>query len=248
MCDAEQEMSHLKKCLDDYTPLEAPGYAVLVTGEWGTGKTYQVKECIPEDERLYVSLYGVQTVEQLHSEVVAAYALSMAIAKQTPKKAWIEELRRSWIGRKVKSATTFVLQKFKPGSGNVDAIQMFYPWMRNYRKLLMAVLWHGMKNDMTLVFDDLERRSSGLDLNAALGAINHYVEHRNFTVVIIAHDEKLTEEMLVMKEKIIGQTLRVEPQVDKALTHFISGIPDGSAKEFISDHRAKIRGIFNQST
>jgi hypothetical protein len=65
-------MTHLNEYLAFFSCLDSPGYAVLVTGAWGTGKTFQVLDCIPKDERIYVSLYGVSTVEQIHAEVFAA--------------------------------------------------------------------------------------------------------------------------------------------------------------------------------
>ena len=80
-------MSHLQEYMNYYTTLTAPGYAVLVTGDWGTGKTHQVKSCIREEDRLYVSIFGVQTVEQLHSEVFAASAPTLAKAEKLLEKA-----------------------------------------------------------------------------------------------------------------------------------------------------------------
>ena len=91
-------MSHLKEFLDNYTSLNGPGYVVLVTGAWGTGKTYQVQECIPEDERCYVSLYGVQTVEQPLSDVVVANALSMARTKMMPNSGCVRLTDVSVVG------------------------------------------------------------------------------------------------------------------------------------------------------
>ena len=43
-----------------------------MTGSWGTGKTYQVRKAVQKDCSLYISLYGVPSVEQLHTEVIAA--------------------------------------------------------------------------------------------------------------------------------------------------------------------------------
>ena len=64
--------SHLEDYLAYYKGCNAPGYAVLVTGEWGTGKTYQVKEALAEEERYYVSLFGLQSPHDVHSAVFAA--------------------------------------------------------------------------------------------------------------------------------------------------------------------------------
>ena len=52
---------------------EKPGYAVLVVGEWGIGKTYQIKESLKEDEYYYVSLYGIQDSASIHAEVVSSW-------------------------------------------------------------------------------------------------------------------------------------------------------------------------------
>ena len=64
--------THLESYLEYYLSLESPGFAVLVKGPWGTGKTFQVKKFIPEAKRYYVSLFGVDSIEQLHKEVYAA--------------------------------------------------------------------------------------------------------------------------------------------------------------------------------
>ena len=37
--------TQLEHFLNYYKKTESPGYAVLVTGEWGTGKTFQVQQC-----------------------------------------------------------------------------------------------------------------------------------------------------------------------------------------------------------
>ncbi len=65
-------MSALNAYLDYYEKLEEPGYAVLVTGEWGIGKSYQVKEAIPDQRRYYVSLFGMQSTADVFSAVFAA--------------------------------------------------------------------------------------------------------------------------------------------------------------------------------
>jgi len=163
----------------------------LVTGDWGTGKTYQVKSCLPEEDRLYVSLFGVQTVEQLHSEVFAAAAPTMAKAEKMV------------------------------GKGSDIVAGMKGPWALAgaIPSVFNAVFKREIEPTKTLVFDDLER--SELELKDVLGAINSYVEHLGFRVVVVAHDERLADEFLQMKEKTFGQSIRVEPQIEDALSHFL---------------------------
>ncbi|AUG08509.1 hypothetical protein [Pseudomonas sp. S09G 359] len=63
--------SHLKVYLDYYKTLTNPGYGVLVTGDWGSGKTRQVKDILKTDEFHYISLFGAQTTEEIYSSVYA---------------------------------------------------------------------------------------------------------------------------------------------------------------------------------
>ena len=63
--------THLKHFLDYYKGTESPGYAVFVTGEWGSGKTFQVKRCLSEEERWYVSLFGLESANAIHSAILA---------------------------------------------------------------------------------------------------------------------------------------------------------------------------------
>lgn len=71
----------LANYLQYYSTLEKPGYAVLVTGPWGVGKTHQVKQVIPESQRYYVSLYGLDSVNSIHDAVLASCCLSLALSR-----------------------------------------------------------------------------------------------------------------------------------------------------------------------
>ena len=43
---------HIKKYIEDYIGIDNPQYAVLLTGNWGCGKTYFIKELIKEWKEL----------------------------------------------------------------------------------------------------------------------------------------------------------------------------------------------------
>ena len=55
----------LTKRLDCYLKKENPDYAIMITGKWGTGKTYFIKDYIKKTNKkavnnrfIYLSLYG----------------------------------------------------------------------------------------------------------------------------------------------------------------------------------------------
>ncbi|HDV3379977.1 TPA: hypothetical protein RH130_004276, partial [Escherichia coli] len=41
---------HIKQALSNYIIEDNPGYAVMITGRWGTGKTYTVKSLFPDND------------------------------------------------------------------------------------------------------------------------------------------------------------------------------------------------------
>ncbi|WP_454691996.1 hypothetical protein [Achromobacter aloeverae] len=205
--------SHLQEYLQYYLSVEKPGYAVLVTGPWGTGKTYQVRRAVQEDCSLYISLYGVPSVEQLHTEVVAA--------------AYPNVQRASKAAELVK------------GLGGVGALA------GGAANLLGTYLRKELEPEKTLIFDDLER--SRIPLEDLLGAINSYVEHRGFRTIVIAHDGKVADAFLAMREKTFGQVIAIEPEVRQAFEHFLIQCLSSGAQDFIRRHGERILGVFAQS-
>jgi hypothetical protein len=74
-------MSQLKQYLDYYQTRDKPGYAVLVTGAWGVGKTFQVKRALGKDKAVYVSLFGLATATEVYEAVFAAMFPEIGKAK-----------------------------------------------------------------------------------------------------------------------------------------------------------------------
>ncbi|WP_321335871.1 hypothetical protein [uncultured Cohaesibacter sp.] len=212
-------MSHLEDYLSYYKDLQAPGYAVLVTGAWGIGKTFQVTHSLSESESLYVSLYGLQSVDQIHARVFAA---------AFPKKA------------KTQKALSF-LQGKQLGAAGISIPLGLIP------DVAKAYLIGELEPDKILILDDLERCS--IDTETVLGAINTYIEHKDFRVVVIAHDDEklLGEEFRTIKEKIFGQTIQVEPHIGKAFDSFSDSIEAVEAKAFVKNHKSEINSVFLSS-
>ena len=189
--DNNQNKTALEQNLDYYIELENPGYAVMVTGAWGVGKTYQVKKYFENKikgrsggdkdryDLCYISLYGMQSVDEIESKI---------LAELYPKLSSMNE----HIVNHASSATARIsLGASKIISGAYDL------WLK--RKI---------KPIKTLVFDDLER--CHINTRELLGKINSYVEHKQFRVIIICHDSKIKEELEEIEEKTIGRKINVE--------------------------------------
>ena len=64
-------MSQLEQYLAFYEKRANPGYAVLITGAWGVGKTFQVKRALRSSQTCYVSLFGLQSPKDIYEAAFA---------------------------------------------------------------------------------------------------------------------------------------------------------------------------------
>lgn len=200
-----------------FKSLDAPGYAVLVTGDWGVGKTYQIQEYL-SDEHYYVSLFGLTSVDEIHASV---------LSEVDPKLAKIVEVCSEF------------RQASEPAGGLYAALGNIAP------TAISAVLRKKIKPDKVLVFDDLER--SCLNPKDLLGVINTYVEHYGCRVVVITHDDKLEKKFKKSKEKLFGQTILITPQVTEAFEKFVSDTKEPIFQTFANSHKDGIIHLFHES-
>jgi len=209
----------LANYLQYYSTLTSPGYAVLVTGPWGVGKTHQVKQIIQEPARYFVSLYGLDSVSSIHDSVLAACFANLNANKLLETAGEVGK-----------------------AAGDQFALAGFGASLWN------AYLRRRLSPDRTIIFDDLERSPLWENKRGELlGAINHYVEHLGFRVIVICHDELVAANLADVKEKTFGHTVRAAPQTDAAFDAFLLEIRDEPARSFISANRAIVESIWAQS-
>ena len=213
----ENIATQLEHFLDYYKRTKSPGYAVLVTGVWGTGKTFQVRQCLSENESWYVSLFGLPSATEIHHAI---------LSKVDPKL----ELTRSVISKV--GATSQIM-------GGIYAVGHVFSGIVN------NILRRELKPCRVLVLDDMER--TNLEMKDLLGVINEYVEHHHFRVVLIGDEREMPKQFKRVKEKIIGKTIRIEPQANDALEAFVSAEENGSALAFLRCHQDFISHLFSQS-
>lgn len=195
---------HIIEAVNYYAQLNNPGYAILLTGDWGAGKTHLVKNHLQPYTYIYVSLFGLSSLDDIYASVYNA---------MHPRKGKIKNITNNLKGAEVG------FSGFTIGLGNMT------------NGLANSIMRENIEKDKVIIFDDLERTS--IDPEQILGAINKYVEHHGCKVIAIAHDEKLGSKLTETKEKTIGLSLRVIPNIPETF------------KEFTNDFRfEEIKSIF----
>ncbi len=185
---------NIKDIFEDYINKPSAQYALLINGDWGSGKTFFWKNKLAPvaaemgKKVIYVSLNGIRKIEALEH---------MMFIRMLP---YLQEDDK---GKKSNMAIIF---------GNVaNAVS------KHYLKNSLTDLLKGASIDMfdyknTLVcFDDLERCQ--IPIKEVLGYINDFVEHKNLKTVILADETHIlktpNEELSYanIKEKVIGRVL-----------------------------------------
>ena len=164
-----------------YVRDENAKYAILIDGEWGSGKTYLYENYLVEaidsieigkNERkynVYISLYGTSSIESLAKQLITDYLIFVKGHRNKNVKKRLKPLA-SIVGV-VSSAFSFSI-----GPVSADIASVFDKIENSF----------DVKN-MVICFDDLERCT--IPINEFFGFVNNLVEHCNCKVVILA-DEK----------------------------------------------------------
>ncbi|MDJ0898899.1 MAG: P-loop NTPase fold protein [Xenococcus sp. MO_188.B8] len=227
--------SHIEDYLDYYCGLShSPGFAVLLKGEWGCGKTWFINKYLEklkqeQKKSLYVSLYGMTSFsdiedaffQQLHPVLSSK---GMAITGKILKGLLKGTLKIDLDG-----------DKNDDGSVTVAIPEINLPdYLKNTDKSI-------------LIFDDLERCQ--IDIGNLLGYINYFVEHQGLKVILVANEEKLLKDDKYkdIKEKLIGKTFDVCFDLDGALKDFIEETNNQEIENFLSDNIKLIEELYEKA-
>lgn len=223
MNDAIQELrdsnKRLASFLGHYCKTERPGFAVLLQGEWGCGKTWLLHRLISIgviQDPIYISLYGISSKAELDSSLFAACFPSLT---STPARMGFGVARM--IASRIRINWTEQISSQPAGK------QAEPQWIQ---ELLTKTSIAGR----VVIFDDLER--CGLKPSETLSVCNLLIQESECKVILLANeklicegDQKLNQGTDVsyarQKEKVIGFTFTVQPEVESALDAFKSDLP-----------------------
>lgn len=160
----------------DYVKDNTYKQAVLIDGEWGSGKTFFIKEkLIPELKRnyseysiLYISLYGLDSCSQLMNEIYEAQYSNIIRKNLGDSKGELLEKGLNIAGKLITTGLKYF---------NIDPKDL--PSISDIKDI----------KDIIIIFDDLER--CNIDVNQLLGFINNLVEHNDIQVIIVANQAEI---------------------------------------------------------
>lgn len=190
------------------------GKVIMLSGKWGSGKTFFWKNIIATDEfkkelsdknsaYSYVSLYGKSSIEEIENDIFAQIYFS-AIG-----------------GDNLVTKTFSTFTKYSKRYGNLfssfDFSKLAEALEGEQKDNKERVALERLKNGAIICFDDFERKSKDIDLNDLFGFITNLTIEFNCKVVIILNDDVFEgEEKDVfsrVKEKSVSKFLKYEPSI-----------------------------------
>ena len=176
-------MEELVDSILDYIRADYTDYAIMINGEWGSGKTYfwnhRIRNKIESLElngkkytTIYMSLYGISNLEDIS------------------KKIFIEttQLMDKNLKKYMDSNKQFNIPEYaKTGLDMAN----FFGVTQNGNKIDYGDFFK--TDDKVLCFDDLVR--ANVDVIDILGYINNFVEHDHIKTIIICNEKELATKL-----------------------------------------------------
>ena len=212
--------------LKNYCDISNPVGALMLSGEWGCGKTYLIKnKLIPLMKKEYVfvsvSLFGIDSLDKLRVEVKKKW-LEKASELDKPKGTRFSKFTDFY--KKIYSIFKNALpDKWQEKGEVVSSIMDLVN--------LMPISNRVFEKKVILVFDDLER--TNISYTDLLGCINDYCENQGFNTIIVANEEKIEDKSddglsyLEIKEKIVQRVIPFVPDYEEVVANSIESMSCG---------------------
>ena len=225
--------------------------ALLLTGTWGCGKTYLIRQLERELNNgteyvlITTSLFGVDSVDSLKQLVKEKLLYTQILGKNA------SNLQKTLHGIKDRiSPLATVLKdysKIAQGLNTAFSINL-HDFINIENEVVCYQNNEKIKKKLVLVFDDFERcKINVVDL---LGAINEYSENKQIKTIIVADEEHISNENYgEFKEKVISRTIKLSSDFDVIIDAIVSEYKEtaNGYAVFLKENLCMLLQVFHES-
>lgn len=225
-------MEELVECICDYVRKPYTDYAVMINGEWGSGKTYfwnnklrsRLENIVVNGKKyktIYMSLYGINSLEEISKKI---FIETNPLISKTLKK-FVDNREGNLIPEYVKTG--------------IDMANLFGTTQFNSDKVDFSKLFD--IDNKILCFDDLER--ANVDVIDILGYINNFVEHDGIKTILICNESELANKF--KNNNVELKTLIATIMLDKEGK--LNSKDEAEEKPLVNQLEDKINSIFDRA-
>jgi hypothetical protein len=210
--------SRLDKLLAEKTPKIA-----MLTGDWGSGKTYQWKQALDRSARkggrpryAYVSLFGLTSLAEVRKRITEETISAISLPG-----------RGDTLGEAVEGGAIGL----KPMQ--ILKILPVIPYLGKLESLAQELSFATVR-DAVICLDDLERASATLRLADVFGLASFLKEERHCRVLLISNQKKLSDdakdEFSTYLEKVVEERVDFTPTPEEACVVALGTEPSAAGK------------------
>lgn len=214
---AEQVNEAARQVLANYLKTNAPGHALLLDARWGAGKTEFLRR---------------ETKFENDDNIVYVSLFGIGSAQQLD---WaLTRAILPWSGNKFAKAAKEMVKGVRVWGVSFSLSQV------------SLIEFARSRLPDTLIFDDLERCT--MPQTELSGVLNTFVEHGKKRVILVSNSERFEEKptFAIQKEKLIGRTISICPEVESAFSIFVMDCPSGSVRARIKSDKTLILDVFEK--
>lgn len=209
--DAFQANDSIKIILENTNRIKNKTSCTLVDGDWGIGKTNLIQNYFDQDlhyEAIYVSIFGKNSVKEIENTLLINLIPGFKDVKDF-----------GGFSKLLGNVAKDIVDKF--AGINIE----------NYlNSFSIENVKNGKKDDIkkVLCFDDLERKSSSINIKDMLGLIER--ASVNFDVILIANTKEFEVEDLAVfnryKEKVIDNVIKIDKLSRNILKQILDSVDE----------------------
>ena len=241
-------MEKIINVVKDYLTRETNN-ALLITGQWGVGKTYFFNNTLSEKIKeinikgktnsnytpIRVSLFGVTNIDdigrRIFTELFPRLEKGIKIGKGIAKLLLSIPITKTFIPEKIPELISEIKADNKTKNNMINS----------------------MTNRIVICFDDLERASKDFPIENLIGYINNLTENYDLKTLIIGNTDKINkDEFNEIKEKLIGVEIEFDNDIKSIFDDIIKKkIHEDESKrntyeKFLKDEKDFICSFFSK--
>lgn len=217
-------LNDMRECLDRFASSDNYPVAMVLSGDWGTGKTHLWRKTLERNTKLakpnyvYVSLFGINSLDDLKYQMFHVFERRINDPEKSDESK--PSLWEKITDRKLAKHIDRLSGEEKNLFGKLSYLSKL-PYINKIEPLVRGISFNYIRETIVCI-DDFERKGAGLRVVDVLGLVSLLREERNSKVILVLNEDTLSEkdkkEFMRLNEKVFDWGIILNPSPEHAVS------------------------------